>query len=81
MKYILCRSLYSPPLDIKVSEYASITTTRGMIDIIINSTAKRYAPDEQPRQPIPNILRSWMNLDLWKELKRVTAIDGGYKKP
>ena len=39
-----------------------------MIDITVTLTVKRYILGEQSRQPIPDILRSWMNPYLWKEL-------------
>ena len=52
----------------KTSKYASITIQEGMTDIIVTSTASHFIPDKYPRLPIPNILRSWTNPDLWKEL-------------
>ena len=59
---------YSPPLNTKTSKYASVTIQEGMTDIIVTSIASRFIPDEHPQQPIPDILRSWTNSDLWKAL-------------
>ena len=52
----------------KTSKYAAVTIQEGMTDIIVTSTPSCFIPDEQLRQSIPDILRSWTNLDLWKEL-------------
>ena len=67
-KYIPCLTSYTPPINNKTSKYASVSIQVGKTDIIITSTASRFKPDEHSQQPIPDILRSWTNPDLWKEL-------------
>ena len=67
-KCIPCLTSYLPPHNMKTSKYASVTIQEGMTDIIVTSTASCFISDEHPRHPIPNILRSQTNPNLWKGL-------------
>ena len=67
-KYGPCVSAYVPSLDLSTSLLASVDIERSN-QVSLHSTAARPAQTSSNSRSVQEILRSWPNPDLWKNLK------------